>query len=295
MPNDRISEPPPQRDRSGGIGLAGARLRGPAPMFVGQSAATLLVHKAVEKASNGRRAVLISGATGTGKRTIAELLHHFAGVDIPALDSARIDGHGRIGRIGEFTYLAPVEQLSLDQQAQLPNLVGLGRMIIGTRLQLDSPEAVACLSPKLRRWCGTPIELPTLAERADDLEVLAMYFLGRTSSPRPFGGISAAALHCLRAYAWPGNGSELEAVIAEAVERGRGPLLEADDLPPLLRACAGLESTPEAEFSLELAQRRAIDKAIRHARGNKRRAARLLGIGKSTLYRKLEEAGEQVR
>jgi DNA-binding NtrC family response regulator len=262
-------------------------------MFVGQSAATLMVHKAFSSASNGRRAVLISGATGTGKRTIAELLHHFAGADVPPLESVRIDV-GRIGHIGEFAYLAPVEQLSLDQQARLPNLVGLGRLIVGTRLQLDGPEAAACLSPKLRRWCGTPIELPTLAERADDLELLAMYFLGRTTSARPFAGFSAAALHCMRAYTWPGNGTELEAVIAEAVERGRGPLLEVDDLPPLLRACAGLESTPEAEFSLELAQRRAIDRAIRHARGNKRRAARLLGIGKSTLYRKLEEDGEPV-
>jgi DNA-binding NtrC family response regulator len=278
MPNDRIR----------------ARLRGPAPMFVGQSVATLMVHKAISAAANGRRAVLISGATGTGKRTIAELLRHFAGADIPPLERVQIDGHGRIGRIGEFAYLAPVEQLSLDQQARLPNLVGLGRMILGTRLQLDGPEAAACLSPKLRRWCGTPIELPTLAARAEDLEMLAMYFLGRTASPRPLGGISAAALHCLRAYAWPGNGTELEAVIAEAVERGSGALLEVDDLPPLLRACAGLESAPEAEFSLELAQRRAIDKAIRHARGNKRRAARLLGIGKSTLYRKLEEDGEQL-
>jgi transcriptional regulator of acetoin/glycerol metabolism len=93
----------------------------------------------------------------------------------------------------------------------------------------------------------------------------------------------------MRAYTWPGNGSELEAVIATALERARGPMLQVHDLPPLLRAHAGL--APEAEFSLELAQRRAIDKAIRHARGNKRRAARLLGIGKSTLYRKLEEVG----
>jgi DNA-binding NtrC family response regulator len=258
-------------------------------MFVGQCAATLAVHRAVEKASSSRRPVLVSGAPGTGKRTIAELLHHFAGADIPTLESVRIDARGRIRHIGEFAYLAPVEQLSLDQQAELPNLVGLGRLIIGTRLRLDSPEAATRLSPKLRRWCGAPILLPSLAERADDLEVLAMYFFGRTPSARPFCGISAAAIRCMRAYSWPGNGSELEAVIAEAVDGARGPMLEVSDLPPLLHA--GLARSPEDEFSLEQALHRAIDKAIRHARGNKRRAARLLGIGKSTLYRKLEERG----
>jgi DNA-binding NtrC family response regulator len=258
-------------------------------MFVGHSDATLAVHRAVQRASNGRRAVLVSGAPGTGKRTIAELLHHFAGADIPTLETVRIDARGRLGRIGEFGYLAPVEQLSLDQQAELPNLVGLGRLIIGTRLQLDSPEAAARLSPKLRRWCGPPIQLPSLAERADDLEALAMYFFGRTPSPRPFCGISAEAIQCMRAYSWPGNGSELEAVIAEALDRARGPMLELDDLPPLLRAHASLECPAEDEFSLELALRRAIEKALRYTSGNKRRAARLLGIGKSTLYRKLEE------
>jgi DNA-binding NtrC family response regulator len=288
MPNDRISEHPTQRNGVV-VGIGRARLRSPAPMFVGQCPATLAVHEAIDKAANGRRAVLISGAPGTGKRTIAELLHHFAAADIPAFESVQIDARGRIGRIGEFAYLAPVEQLSLDQQARLPNLVGLGRLIIGTRLQLDSPEAAARVSPKLRRWCGTTIQLPSLAERADDLEMLAMYFLGRTPSPRPFCGISAEAIHCMRAYAWPGNGSELETVIAAVLERAKGPVLQVDDLPPLLRAHASLTWAPDAEFSLEQAQRRAIDKAIRHARGNKRRAARLLGIGKSTLYRKLEE------
>jgi DNA-binding NtrC family response regulator len=295
MPNDRISEHPRQHgsSRSGGVGIGLARLRGPAPVFVGHGTATIAVHEAIEKASHGRRAVLVSGAPGTGKRTIAELLHHFAGADIPALETVRIDARGRIGQIGEFAYLCPVEQLSLEQQARLPNLVGLGRLVIGTRLELGSDEAAARLSPKLLRWCGAPIELPSLVERVHDLEALAMYFFGRTPSRRPFCGISADAIHCMRAYSWPGNGSELEAVIADALEHAAGPVLEVDDLPAMLRAQAGLQRPSEDEFSLELALRRAIDKAIRHARGNKRRAARLLGIGKSTLYRKLEEVEQR--
>lgn len=297
MPNDRVSEHPRTRgsSRLGGVGIGLARLRSPAPMFVGHGSATLAVHEAVAKASAGRRAVLVSGAPGTGKRTIAELLHHFAGADIPMLESVRIDARGRLEHIGEFAYLSPVEQLSLDQQAHLPNLIGLGRLVIGTRLRLDSEEAAVRLSPKLRRWCGSPIQLPSLAERADDLEALAMYFFGRTPSPRPFCGISTDAIHCMRAYPWPGNGSELEAVIAEALACARGPMLEVDDLPQVLRTHAGLACSSNDEFSLELAMRRAIDKAIRHARGNKRRAARLLGIGKSTLYRKLEEIEARAR
>ena len=277
-------------------------------MFVGKGPATLAVHQAVDKAAKSRRAVLLSGAPGTGKRTIADLLHHFAGPESP-LEIVRIDSRGRVGEFGEFAYLAPVEQLSLEQQARLPNLVGLGRLILGTRLELGSPQAAAQLSPKLLRWCGPAIALPSLAERIDDLEALATYFLSYTHSRRPISGISAAALDCMRAYAWPGNGTELESILAEALGRAVGPVLEASDLPPSMAPSmapsvappgtpsaggrAGRTTSPDAEFSLELAQRRAIDKAIRHARGNKRHAARLLGIGKSTLYRKLEQDEEQ--
>jgi DNA-binding NtrC family response regulator len=270
---------------------SGARPQSSPPMFVGRSAASLAVHKALAKAVKSRRSVLVSGAPGTGKRTIAELLHHFAAPDAPALDVVRIDSRGRFGTIGEFAYLGPIEQLSLDQQARLPNLVGLGRLILGTRLSLESHAAVARLSPKLLRWCGTTIELPSLAERIDDIEALAMYFLARMSSSRPFSGISAAAIDRLQAYAWPGNVTELEAVIQAAVNHAAGPVLDASDLPPPLRA-VDMSSTEDAEFSLELAQRRAMAKAVRHARGNKRQAARLLGIGKSTLYRKLEDDDE---
>jgi DNA-binding NtrC family response regulator len=258
---------------------------------VGRSAASLAVHDGIHKALRSRTgAALVSGARGAGKRTVAELLHHYAGADTP-LQCLRIDSRGRLGPIGEFAYVAAVEQLTVDEQARLPQLFGAGRLIVGTRLELGT--AAAQLSPKLLRWCTSTISLPSLTERAEDLEALAMYFLARTPSPRPISGISAAAIHCLQAYAWPGNGSELEAVLADAVERAAGPVLEFDDLPPQLRRPAGLSSAVEAEFSLELAQRRAIDKAIRHARGNKRHAARLLGIGKSTLYRKLEQAEEQ--
>lgn len=262
-------------------------------MFVGKSAASLAVHKAIGKAAKSRRGVLVSGAPGTGKRTVAELLHHFAGHDVPALDIVRIDSRGRFGTIGEFAYLAPIEHLSIEQQARLPNHLGLGRLILGTRIALDSRAAATRLSPKLLRWCGTPIQLPSLAERIDDIEALAMYFLARSASPRPFSGISASAVDCLQAHAWPGNVSELEAVLGEAIEHAAGPVLDANDLPPPLRGAASLAGSPDAEFSLDLAQRRAMAKAIRHARGNKRHAARLLGIGKSTLYRKLGDDDEK--
>lgn len=257
-------------------------------MFVGKSAASRAVHAAIGKAARSRRgAVLVSGLRGTGKRTVAELLHHFLGPDTATLDIVRIDRRGRFGTIGQFAYLAPIERLSLDQQARLPNHLGLGRLILGTRLNLDSAAAQARLSPKLLRSCGAQIQLPRLAARIDDIEALALYFLARAPSPRPLSGISAAAIDRLQAHDWPGDGAELEAVLREAIDRAAGPVIEASDLPPKLRAPTGPANSTDVEYSLVHAQRRAIDKAIRHARGNKRHAARLLGIGKSTLYRKL--------
>jgi DNA-binding NtrC family response regulator len=261
----------------------------PNPVFLGHSSVSLQVQRAIVAALDERGPVLVSGPSGTGKRTVAEILHDFSGRDAPLQDVV-IHGPNRIGPIAPFAYLCPLEQVSLDVQARLHELAGQSRLIIGTRIDPDGAEGRARLHPAVRRWCQTRIVLPTLAERIEDVELLAMSLLERLPSRRPIGGISEEAIDALRNYDWPGNVTELEQVLGYALGRATGPHLEDIDLPP--RLCVRVpsdvsEGSPEQSFSLIVAERRAIARAMYHARGNKRRAARLLQISKSTLYRKL--------
>ena len=95
----------------------------------------------------------------------------------------------------------------------------------------------------------------------------------------------------LQAYDWPGNIRELENAIERAVALGSGPVLHSGDLPTNLQYAAAAERVQPAEDDLHLEEieRRAIFRALREAGGDKLVAARLLGIGKTTLYRKLKQ------
>jgi two-component system response regulator HydG len=93
----------------------------------------------------------------------------------------------------------------------------------------------------------------------------------------------------LVAYDWPGNVRELENAIERAVALGSGPILQLADLPTNLQHASG-EAMPDTDelVPLEELERRAIMRALRETGGDKLAAARLLGIGKTTLYRKLK-------
>jgi DNA-binding NtrC family response regulator len=134
------------------------------------------------------------------------------------------------------------------------------------------------------------IKLPPLRERKSDLPLLVNFFLEKFSEP---GGnvraISEDAMARLVAYDWPGNVRELENAIERAVALGSGPILHVADLPSNLQYGTG-DRIPQGDelLPLEELERRAILRALREAGGDKLAAARLLGIGKTTLYRKLK-------
>jgi DNA-binding NtrC family response regulator len=268
---------------------AESRLQGPGPVFLGHSPAARRIQAQIHHAVNSSAPVLVVGAQGTGKRLIAEILHHFSGGEIPSLEPVQVDG-GHVDRVGEFAYLGPVEQLDPGEQIRLPSLVGLGRLVVGTRLDPDSEEGRARLHPQLVRWCSIRIELSPLIDRIEDLGALALAIIQRTPVRRPVGGISDAALDCLRAHAWPGNVRELEQVIRQAIDNGHGEQIELADLPTYLRVRDAMHrgETAERRLCLEEAEKQAIKRALDYARGNKRKAARLLQIGKTTLYRKIK-------
>lgn len=135
------------------------------------------------------------------------------------------------------------------------------------------------------------IKLPALRERKTDIPLLVNYFLEKfAEGDRPTRTISEDAMTQLLAYEWPGNVRELENVIERAVALGSGPILHVGDLPTNLHYGSGERIvTNDEPVSLKELERRAVVRALREAGGDKVAAARLLGIGKTTLYRKLKE------
>jgi DNA-binding NtrC family response regulator len=135
------------------------------------------------------------------------------------------------------------------------------------------------------------IKLPPLRERKGDIPLLVSSFLEKFSTD---GGqvfkIAEDAMARLIAYDWPGNVRELENAIERAVALSSGPLLHVADLPSNLQHGTS-ERAPQTDELLPLdeMERRAILRALKEAGGDKLAAARLLGIGKTTLYRKLKQ------
>ncbi len=135
------------------------------------------------------------------------------------------------------------------------------------------------------------IKLPPLRERKSDIPILVNAFLEKFSdSTGGVRAISEDAMARLLAYDWPGNVRELENAVERAVALGSGPLLHVGDLPSNLQYGTG-ERMPQSDelLPLEELERRAILRALHEAGGDKMAAARLLGIGKTTLYRKLKQ------
>jgi DNA-binding NtrC family response regulator len=139
------------------------------------------------------------------------------------------------------------------------------------------------------------IKLPPLRERKSDIPLLVNTFLEKFNESKGSARtISEDAMAHLLAYDWPGNVRELENAIERAVALGSGPILHVGDLPSNLQHGSTDRILKSDELlPLEELERRAIFRALHEAGGDKLAAARLLGIGKTTLYRKLKQYEEE--
>ncbi len=141
------------------------------------------------------------------------------------------------------------------------------------------------------------LRIPTLRERKQDIPLLAGHFLERISKATGVQRtLSDDALKLMLAYDWPGNVRELENCLERACAMSSGPLVHLRDLPTtLLNAAPGAPSGPPGLEVLTIAEmeKRAILGTIEKLGGDKLEAARMLGIGKTTLYRKLKEYAEE--
>lgn len=136
------------------------------------------------------------------------------------------------------------------------------------------------------------IHVPPLRERKDDIPLLAAAFLREFAEDNGKGldGFDPKARAALYAYPWPGNVRELRNCIESAVVMASGPLVGLDDLPPGIRKSAE-ESVVRIPIgsSLADAERALIRDTLAACGGNKSRTAETLGIGRKTLYQKIQE------
>lgn len=183
------------------------------------------------------------------------------------------------------------------------------RVLAGSDRPLDAMIATGEFDRQLyERLAGTLIELPPLRERAGDIPALTRYFLARIGAQPGLRqhSIADSALSLLEAFDWPGNVRQLQAVLFRAAVFCEEEALTADSFPQLSEMLGGQENreakhqrglgvmlyTEDGNLrALEDIEADIIRLAIGHYRGRMTEVARRLGIGRSTLYRKLGELG----
>jgi transcriptional regulator with PAS, ATPase and Fis domain len=135
--------------------------------------------------------------------------------------------------------------------------------------------------------------VPPLAERRDDIPLLARHFMEKYSQEqgKPVEGISDEMMEILMNYPFPGNVRELENIIERAVTLAVGETLEARDLPKDLKMVhfQALRASSGGLLTLEETEREYIRWILKQTDGNKTRAAEILGIDRVSLWRKLKK------
>ncbi len=295
--------------------------------MIGKAPRMLRLYELIKKVSQITSPVLLTGETGTGKELVARSIHYQGSrrdkmlipIDCSALSPTLIEselfGHVK----GAFTgadrakrgllQVANRGTILLDEICELPVFMQakllrvlqekevrpIGstelfpidvRIIAATNRDLDAAVTRGTFRQDLYfRLNVVQIKLPALRERKVDIPLLVTYFLHKFSGPlQRVQTISRDALARLMAYDWPGNVRELENVIECAVTFCSGSTLSIDDV------VFASDAPPDQNELVPMAEveRRTILHAVRQTQGNKLTAARLLGIGKTTLYRKLK-------
>lgn len=137
------------------------------------------------------------------------------------------------------------------------------------------------------------LDVPPLRDRREDIPLLARYFIRRFRNDfSPVKDISQDALLRLANHDWPGNVRELENVVRRAMALGKRETIMCEDLPPNIYVPPAKPThitDGPADDSLEAYEREAIQNALGKSGNSRKKAARILGIGEATLYRKIKK------
>jgi two-component system response regulator HydG len=299
--------------------------------LLGESRPIQELKSRVMRVARATGCVLVRGESGAGKELVARAVHRASGrSDRPMLSvncaaiprdlmESQLFGHKRgsftgadADHAGLFTqahtgtlFLDEVGEMTLDGQAKLLRILeGHPFLPVGATKEVSvDVRVIAATNRDLREFVRegrfredlyyrlTVFELyiPPLRDRGSDIELLVNHFLehfkrqhGRTSL-----SLSPDARDKLLGYSWPGNVRQLRNVIDSAVVMCEGNVILADDL--------GLRDASHSDqlesLRVDFWERKLIQEALKRTAGNIPEAARLLGLGRATLYRKVEEYG----
>jgi len=273
--------------------------------------------------------VFIFGETGTGKELVAAAIHNesrrsgapFVPINCGALPEGLLEselfGHVRgafsgavrdkKGRFelahGGTIFLDEVSELPRPMQVKLLRVLqeGTFERVGGERTLSVDVRIISASNRDLKRETEknqfredlyyrlnvVPIRLPPLRERKNDIPLLAAHFLEQAARRgQKSAGLSRAALSVLMNYSWPGNVRELQNAIHFAIVTSRGRLIHPENLP------REMLTDPPRKGPHPKLDTQTVAFALRQSGGNKSKAAKLLGVGRATLYRFLAESGD---
>jgi DNA-binding NtrC family response regulator len=194
----------------------------------------------------------------------------------------------------QVKFLRVLQEGEFERVGGTQTLKGDVRIIAAANRDLEAEVAAKRFRQDLfYRLNVIHLTIPPLRERVEDIPLLALHFLDKfcLENDRPAMGFSPEAMGALKSYAWPGNVRELQNVVERSVALTTGNLVELADLPDEIR-----QHSPEADrivlpvgASMEEIEKLAILQTLKKTGGDKELAARLLGIGLATLYRRLKE------
>ena len=290
--------------------------------IVGRDPKMVQIYRQIQKVAEHDYPVLITGETGTGKELVAAAIHSesrrcrgpFVPVNCGALPEGVVEselfGHvkgafsgavrDKKGRFelahGGTIFLDEVGELAKPLQVKLLRVLEDGacmpvggekpvtvdvRVLSATNRDLNREMAQQRFRADLfYRLNVVPLKLPPLRERQSDIPLLLAYFLeqARSRGQRALS-FSPAAVDLLSRYPWPGNVRELQNAVHYALAGSHGEVAGPEDLPHEIRR----SSTPRGPVpKLDFA---AVQGALAQCGGNKVKAAKLLGVGRATLYR----------
>ena len=215
-----------------------------------------------------------------------------------------------LDEIGDISPAIQVKLLRLLQEKEYQPLgaqkgrIANVRFIAATHRDLEAMVARGEFREDLYyRLNVLPIWLPPLRERGEDVALLATHFLGRLGPEQGRRGqeFSESALRALRTHDWPGNVRELENVVERLVVFSETELIGESDVMRELerlrprsssapeRTGAPSSSSPSLGAQRAVAEKAAVEDALRRCQGNRTQAARLLGVSRRTLYTRLSE------
>ncbi|MEZ7236531.1 helix-turn-helix domain-containing protein [Rhodococcus sp. GXMU-t2271] len=273
---------------SGTVPLLRAGAASPRP----QQSPYEVVQRQLTTAAAANGLVRVVGAPGVGKRHQAsKWLRQRTGQE-PELFTVRdlasdgtfwADGDTAL-REGRGIVIAGDGSLSDELRRRLEDFARLPRPGVdrGARVVLTERTDDTGSPPDGADAASAAVRVPSLAELRGELPAVVREVAAERYPGAPAPRFSPAALQCLLAWPWPGNVAELTRLLTDLPQVARGGLIQTQDLPATMR-----QTRRPSLSRYEQAEREAIEGALREAGGNRSRAAEILGIGRTTLYRKM--------